>query len=73
MLKIQKRIDSHIHYALPVKPENLISFMDRHSIDKANLVLVPNRSRLTSVPDALMAKAKYPDRFFVFTSFDVSE
>lgn len=73
MLKIQKRIDSHVHYSLPVKPEELISFMDRHGIEKANLVLVPSLSRLTSVPDALMAKAKYPERFFVFTSFDVSE
>ena len=73
MLNVQKRIDSHIHYALPMEPEKLISFMDRNGIDKANLVLVPNMSRLTSVPDALMAKAKYPDRFYVFTSFDVSE
>lgn len=73
MLNIQKRIDSHIHYALPLEPEKLISFMDNHGIDMANLVLVPSRSRLTCVPDALMAKAKYPDRFFVFTSFDVSE
>lgn len=73
MLNIQKRIDSHIHYALPLEPEKLILFMDNHGIDMANLVLVPSRSRLTCVPDALMAKAKYPDRFFVFTSFDVSE
>lgn len=73
MPDIQKRIDSHIHYALPLEPEKLISFMDRNGIDIANLVLVPHRSRLTSVPDALMAKAKYPDRFYVFTSFDVSE
>lgn len=73
MLDVQKRIDSHIHYALPLEPEKLISFMDRNGIDMANLVLVPHRSRLTCVPDALMAKAKYPDRFYVFTSFDVSE
>ncbi len=73
MLNIQKRIDSHIHYALPIEPETLVSFMDRNGIDMANLVLVPHRKRLTSVPDALMAKAKYPDRFYVFTSFDVSE
>ena len=73
MPNIQKRIDSHIHYSLPVTPEELISFMDENGIDKANLVLVPSQSRLTSVPDALMAKAKYPDRFYVFTSFDVSE
>lgn len=73
MLNIKKRIDSHMHYSLPLPPEELISFMDRNGIDKANLVLVPHRNRLTSVPDALMAKAKYPDRFYVFTSFDVSE
>lgn len=73
MLNVQKRIDSHMHYSLPIEPEKLVSFMDRNGIDMANLVLVPSRSRLTSVPDALMAKAKYPDRFFVFTSLDVSE
>lgn len=73
MLNIRKRIDSHIHYSLPLAPEELISFMDRNGIDMANLVLVPHRQRLTAVPDALMAKAKYPDRFYVFTSFDVSE
>lgn len=55
MLNIQKRIDAHIHYALPLEPETLISFMDKNGIDMANLVLVPSRSRLTSVPDALMA------------------
>lgn len=73
MKNIQKRIDAHIHYALPLKPETLVAFMDKNGIDKANLVLVPSRPRLTAVPDALMAKAKYPDRFYVFTSFDVSE
>ena len=73
LLNIQKRIDSHIHYSLPLEPEVLISYMDKKGIDMANLVLVPSRTRLTSVPDALMAKAKYPDRFYVFTSFDVSE
>ena len=73
VLNIQKRIDAHIHYSMPLEPETLISFMDRTGIDMANLVLVPHRSRLTAVPDALMAKAKYPDRFYVFTSLDVSE
>ena len=73
MLNLKKRIDSHMHYSLPLQPEALIDFMDKKGIDKANLVLVPSRPRLTAVPDALMAKAKYPDRFYVFTSFDVSE
>ena len=73
MLNITKRIDAHVHYALPLEPEALIALMDKTGIDMANLVLVPHRQRLTAVPDALMAKAKYPDRFYVFTSFDVSE
>ena len=73
MKAIEKRIDAHIHYALPLKPETLVAFLDETGTDMANLVLVPDRKRLTAVPDALMAKAKYPDRFYVFTSMDVSE
>lgn len=73
MPDIRKRVDSHIHYALPLKPETLIRLMDETGTEAANLVLVPHRQRLTAVPDALMAKALYPDRFYVFTSFDVSE
>lgn len=73
MPNVQKKIDAHIHYSLPLQPEELIALMDKTGIDMANLVLVPHRKRLTSVPDALMAKAKYPHRFYVFTSFDVSE
>ena len=69
----RKRIDCHVHYALPLQPETLIDLMDKTGTEMANLVLVPHRKRLTAVPDALMAKAKYPDRFYVFTSFDVSE
>lgn len=73
MIKNVKRIDSHIHFAHPLSPETLIHFMDEHDIQAANLVLVPHRQRLTSVPEALVAKAKYPGRFTVFTSLDVSE
>lgn len=73
MKEIAKRIDSHVHYALPLEPARLIDFMDRTGTAMANLVLVPDKKRLTAVPDALMAKAQYPNRFYVFTSFDVSE
>lgn len=68
----QKKIDAHIHYALPLQPETLIEFMDKTGTDMANLVLVPHTQRLSCVPDALMAKYKYPDRFYVFTSLDPS-
>lgn len=72
MISLKKRIDCHIHYALPMQPETLIDFMDRTETHMANLVLVPHTQRLTAVPDALMAKYRYPDRFYVFTSLDPS-
>ena len=73
MLNIPNRLDAHIHFAHPLKPETLIGFMDENHIAQANLVLVPHRQRLTAVPEAMVAKAKYPGRFYVFTSLDVSE
>lgn len=73
MLNINNSIDAHIHYGSPLAPETLIGFMDKTGIDIANLVLVPNRQRLTAVPEAMMAKASYSGRFYVFTSLDVSE
>ena len=72
MVTLQKKIDAHMHYALPLQPETLIEFMDKTGTDMANLVLVPHTRRLSCVPDALMAKYKYPDRFYVFTSLDPS-
>ena len=67
-----KIIDCHIHYSLPIEPAELMDVMDRSGTDMANLVLVPHRQRLSSVPDALMAKHMYPQRLFVFTSLDTS-
>ena len=73
MISLKKRIDCHIHYALPLAPETLIEFMDKTGTDMANLVMVPHTQRLSCVPDALMAKYKYPDRFYVFASLDPSQ
>ena len=73
MIPLKKRIDCHIHYALPLAPETLIEFMDKTGTDMANLVMVPHTQRLSCVPDALMAKYKYPDRFYVFASLDPSQ
>ena len=73
MIPLKKRIDCHVHYALPLEPETLVAFMDKTGTDMANLVLVPHTQRLSAVPDGLMAKYKFPDRFYVFTSLDASE
>ena len=70
---MRERLDAHIHFAHPMDVDALVDFMNRNKIRQANLVLVPNRQRLTSVPEAMVAKAKYPGRFYVFTSLDVSE
>lgn len=67
------RLDAHIHFAHPLTPETLVQFMDSNGISQANLVLVPHRQRLTAVPESMVAKVKYPGRFYVFTSLDVSE
>lgn len=72
MIQLKKRIDCHVHYALPLAPETLVSFMDETNTAMANLVLVPHTQRLSALPDAMMAKYRYPDRFYVFASLDPS-
>ena len=72
MIPLKKRIDCHVHYALPLEPETLVSFMDETDTHMANLVLVPHTQRLSALPDAMMLKYRYPHRFYVFASLDAS-
>lgn len=72
MIPLKKRIDCHVHYALPLEADTLVSFMDQTDTHMANLVLVPHTGRLSTLPDAMMAKYRYPDRFYVFASLDAS-
>lgn len=65
-------VDAHIHYALPFKPEEIVKTMDDTGTDMGNLVVVPHRQRLSSVPDALMAKDMYKERLYVFANLEVS-
>ena len=67
-----KALDAHIHYSLKYPPEELVRTMDDTCTEAANLVIVPDRRSLSSVPDALMVKDMYPGRFYVFSSLDVS-
>lgn len=71
--KTTPHLDCHIHYSLPVTPRELVEILDLTETDMANLVIVPHRQRISSVPDALMAKHMYPERFYVFTSLDVTQ
>lgn len=76
-----KRIDCHVHYKLPGKNfsdekpstcEQMKNTLSKCGVSIANLVLVPERSRLSSVPDALAAKAQNPGFYYVFSSLDVT-
>lgn len=66
-------LDCHIHFSLPVLPQEIVNIMKHTDTDIANLVIVPHRQRISSVPDALMAKHMFPDKFFVFSSLDVTQ
>lgn len=73
MYKHYSIIDDHIHYALPISYEQLQEAMERMGADKGVLVTVPDRNRVLVTPEALMIKARNEERFYVFTSLDVSE
>lgn len=66
-------LDCHIHYALPVNPQELFGILEYTKTDMANLVIVPDAQRISSVPDALMVKYLNPMKIFVFGSLDVSQ
>ena len=65
-------LDCHIHYSLNIDPQQLIDIMEITKTDIANLVIVPDRNRISSIPDALMAKVLFPKKFYVFGSLDVT-
>lgn len=68
-----KLIDAHVHYALPIEYEQLEQALAFTGADKAVLLTVPDRQRILATPEALMIKAHNPDKYFVFTSLDVSQ
>lgn len=65
-----ERIDAHVHYALPLDIRELMDLLEQTGTNRANLVLVPHTKKLSCTPEALLAKSKYPDRLWVFTSLD---
>ncbi|MBN2157549.1 MAG: amidohydrolase family protein [Candidatus Lokiarchaeota archaeon] len=66
-------LDCHIHYSLPVTPYELFDIMDHTKTNMANLVIVPDRQRISSVPEALMVKYLNPNKIFVFACLDVTQ
>lgn len=68
-----KVVDCHVHYSLPIQPETLMDILEKTGTDIANLVIVPDRNKVSSVPDALMAKHMFHDKLYVFGSLDVTQ
>ena len=60
MISLKKRIDCHVHYALPLEADTLVSFMDETDTHMANLVLVPHTRRLSTLPDESRRKKYRP-------------
>ncbi len=65
-------LDCHIHFSLPVDPQDLFEIMDHTKTDKANLVIVPDKNRISSVPDAMMVKALNPN-IYAFGCLDITQ
>ena len=72
MFKGMKIADCHIHYSSSVSIEDFMSLLDYCDTDIANIVVVPDKRKLSAVPDALMLKYRNPERIYVFASLDAS-
>lgn len=66
-----KIIDCHVHYALPIEPEKLLETIRKTGAESANLVLVPDRTYISAVPEALMVKHMTNNNYYVFTNLEV--
>ena len=73
-MEFQKRkiIDGHIHYAHYGYQDSLMAILDDAGIDKFAVVCTPDLARLSLVPDAVLLKAAFPERVYLFGGMDIS-
>jgi len=65
-------LDCHVHYSMPIEPEYIIDLMKKTKTDYFNLVLVPDRERISSICEAMVLKDKSNGKCSVYSSLDVS-
>jgi predicted TIM-barrel fold metal-dependent hydrolase len=65
-------LDCHIHFGHPDFMPSLFEILDQTQVGKFNIVCTPHRTRLSLVPDALLAKSFQPQRIYVFGGLDIS-
>ncbi len=68
----RKIIDGHIHYAHYSYQESLMAILAEAGIEKLAVVCTPDEQRLSLVPDAVLLKAEYPERVYLFGDLDIS-
>ena len=66
-----KILDCHIHYSLPLDPQEIFEIMKETNTEKANLVITPDRNRISAVPDAMMMKSLNPN-LYAFGCLDIT-
>ncbi len=73
-MEFQKRkiIDGHIHYAFYGYQDSLMAILDDAGIEKFSVVCTPDMARLSLVPDAVLLKAAFPERVYLFGGMDIS-
>lgn len=72
VLKKRKIIDGHVHYAHDAYQDSLMAIMDEEGMEKLAVVCTPDEARLSLNPDALLLKAAYPERVYLFGGLDIS-
>lgn len=72
MFNNMKIADCHIHYSSNISVDEMAKILDYCNTDIANIVVVPDKLKLSAVQDALILKHKLKDRIYVFASLDAS-
>lgn len=65
-------IDGHIHYAHYSYQDSLMSILEEAGVDKLAVVCTPDEQRLSLLPDAVLLKAAYPEKVYLFAGLDIS-
>lgn len=67
-----ERVDCHVHLRGPDDVASLEAIRDHVGLDRMNIVCTMGRDSVNANPAAFVAKAEFPERFYVFAGLDHS-
>jgi len=67
------RIDAHVHLWKAEETGHLLELATAAGCERLGIACIPERNIVTANPDAWVAKAQHPSRFYVFASLDHSQ